>query len=293
MKVSIVIRTYNEQRYLPDLLEAINNQVFPNFGHETVIVDSGSTDKTLDIARQFECRIVHIRREEFSYGRSLNMGCDAASGEVLVFISGHCIPTHSQWLASLISPLGKEEIVYTYGAQAGNSCTKFSEQQHFAKYFPSRSKLPQEGFFCNNANAALLKTVWKENYFDENLTGLEDMHLSKRLLSQGLKIGYVAEAQVLHIHEESWSQVKRRFEREAIALQHVMPEVHISFRDFLRYFFNGVLLDVGIAPKKFGFGSRLKEIVLYRLMQFWGAYRGNHIHRVLSKKQKEEYFYPK
>ena len=215
-----------------------------------VIVDSGSTDNTLDIARQFGCRIVHIRKQEFSYGRSLNMGCDASSGEVLVFISGHCIPTNPRWLPSLISPLGRDEIVYTYGAQVGHQKTKFSEQQHFAKYFPSQSKLPQEGFFCNNANAALLKSVWKENYFDENLTGLEDMHLSKRLVSQGFRIGYVAEALVLHIHEESWSQVRRRFEREAIALQHVMPEVHISFNDFIRYFFNGGTAGSSYRPQK-------------------------------------------
>ena len=293
MKVSIVIRTYNEQRYLGDLLRAINNQNLEKNEHETVIVDSGSTDSTLDIAQQFGCRIVHIRKKEFSYGRSLNIGCDAASGDVLVFISGHCIPTHSQWLLSLISPLGKEEIVYTYGAQVGNPNTYFSEQQLFAKYFPGQSKLPQEGFFCNNANAALLKTAWKENYFDESLTGLEDMHLSKRLVSQGLKIGYVAEALVFHLHDESWLQVRRRFEREAIALQHVMPEIHISFNDFIRYFLNGVLLDVRVAPKNKGFVRRLKEIILFRLMQFWGAYRGNHIHRVLSKKQKEAYFYPK
>jgi len=293
MKVSIVIRTYNEQRHLGDLLRAINNQHVEKNEHETVIVDSGSTDNTLDIAQHFGCRIVHIRKSEFSYGRSLNIGCDAASGDVLVFISGHCIPKHSQWLLSLISPLGKEEIVYTYGAQVGNPNTYFSERQLFAKYFPDQSKLPQDGFFCNNANAALLKPVWKENYFDEGLTGLEDMHLSKRLVSQGLKIGYVAEALVFHLHDESWSQVRRRFEREAIALQHVMPEIHISFNDFIRYFFNGVLLDVRVAPKNKGFVRRLKEIILFRLMQFWGAYRGNHIHRVISKKQKEEYFYPK
>lgn len=293
MKVSIVIRTYNEQKHLGDLLRAINNQNSAKNGHETFIVDSGSTDSTLEIAQQFGCRIVQIRKEEFSYGRSLNIGCDAASGDVLVFISGHCIPAHSNWLLALITPLGRDGIVYTYGSQKGNSNSRFSEQQLFVKYFPEQSKLPQDGFFCNNANAALLKTVWKENYFDENLTGLEDMHLSKRLISQGLKIGYVADAPVFHLHDESWSQVKQRFEREAIALQHVMPEVHITITDFMRYFLNGVMLDARVATKNKVFVRRLKEIILFRLMQFWGAYRGNHLHRVLSKKQKEAYFYPK
>ncbi len=52
MVVSIVIRTYNEQRHLPELLVAISRQEV-DFDYETVIVDSGSTDDTLDIAVEF------------------------------------------------------------------------------------------------------------------------------------------------------------------------------------------------------------------------------------------------
>ena len=161
----------------------------------------------------------------------------------------------------MVAPLGKDAIVYTYGSQLGDSTSKLSEQQIFAKYYPKQSKLPQDGFFCNNANAALLKSVWMGNCFDEKLTGLEDMHLAKRLVSQGHKIGYVAEASVYHIHDESWSQVKRRFEREAIALQHVMPEVHISFVDFIRYYFNAVMLDTSVARRKKLLTKELKEII--------------------------------
>lgn len=293
MKVSIIIRTYNEQKHLGELLKSISIQNIEVMEQETIIVDSGSTDNTLDIAEQFGCRILHIRQEEFSYGRSLNIGCDAATGNALVFISGHCMPTHSKWLLTLVEPLGKDDIVYTYGSQLGDSTSKLSEQQIFAKYYPEQSKLPQDGFFCNNANAALLKSVWMENYFDEKLTGLEDMHLAKRLVSQGYKIGYVAEAPVYHIHDESWSQVRRRFEREAVALQHIMPEIHVNFMDFIRYFFNAVIHDMRLARKNKAIIQNLDEIVLFRLMQFWGVYQGNHIHRTLSKKQKEAYFYPK
>ena len=66
MKVSIIIRTYNEQRHLPELLTAIQAQQ-TSFSHETVLVDSGSTDNTLKIAEQFGCRIKHIEKEYFSF----------------------------------------------------------------------------------------------------------------------------------------------------------------------------------------------------------------------------------
>ena len=83
MNVSIVIRTLNEARYLPELLAAIASQQAPGWDVETVIVDSGSTDGTLDIAHRAGCLVRHIRPEEFSFGRSLNLGCEAARGDVL------------------------------------------------------------------------------------------------------------------------------------------------------------------------------------------------------------------
>jgi len=292
MKASIVIRTYNEQRHLSSLLQAICEQS-AHFEYETLVVDSGSTDKTVELAERFGCRVIHIAKEDFSFGRSLNIGCRAAQGENLVFISGHCVPLNSNWLEQLIAPLGRDSIVYCYGGQQGNGDSKFSECQIFRKYFPPISQLPQTGFFCNNANAALRRDVWVEHPFDEELTGLEDMFLSKRLVSLGMKIGYVADAAVYHLHDESWAQVRRRFEREAIALQYIMPEIHVSFADVLRYFSSAVWMDFIDANKRRILGRKAKEIVMYRLMQFWGVYRGNHMHRLLSRATKEQYFYPR
>ena len=293
MKVSIVIRTYNEQRHLDALLKGIEQQDRDGFEIETVIVDSGSTDDTLKIAARYPTRVVPIKKEEFSFGRSLNIGCHAATGDVLVFVSGHCIPCGPRWIADLVAPLGKDNIVYSYGGQVGDDTSHFSEKQIFGKYFPAQSKSPQEGFYINNANAALLKRVWMDHRFDEELTGLEDMHLAKRLVAQGFKIGYAASGAVYHLHSESWAQVRRRFEREAIALQHIMPEVSLDWTDVARYFFSAVFLDVGAALQQRCLRENFKHILLYRFMQFTGSYRGNHLHRQVSRELKESYFYPR
>jgi hypothetical protein len=175
----------------------------------------------------------------------------------------------------------------------GNGVSRFSECRVFNKYFPPHTSIPQEGFYCNNANSALLAEVWQKNAFDEELTGLEDLHLARKLVERGMKIGYVAEASVYHVHDESWSQVKNRFEREAIALQHIMPEIHLSFLDFLHYLVSSIVLDSGAALRERAFVRQFPDIVAYRLAQYWGGYRGNHIHRQLSRGRKERYFYPK
>ena len=293
MKVSIIIRTYNEERHLASVLDKINAQQAGSLSSEVIIVDSGSVDRTEEIAKSFGCRILHIAKDDFTFGKSLNYGCAAATGEVLVFVSGHCVPATDAWLVNLVRPLQDNLCVYSYGRQLGNEGSKFSERQLFKKYYPEVSQIPQDGCFCNNANAALKREVWEINHFNEDLTGLEDMELAKRLVEHGYKIGYVADAPIIHIHDEGWRSVHRRYEREAIALQDIMPEVHLSFLDFLRYFASAALLDVGAALGEKVLLKSLPEIVMFRLTQFWGAYQGNHERRKMSREMKEKYFFPK
>lgn len=293
MMASIVIRTYNEGRYLGELLAGIRQQRIEGMEVETIVVDSGSTDSTVSIATAAGCRIVHISKEDFSFGRSLNVGCEAARGEVLAFLSGHCVPVDDQWLARLVHPLANGIAALTYGRQIGGPRTRFSEHEIFAKYFPPVSKIPQEGFFCNNANAATLRSMWSRLRYNESLTGLEDMEYGKRLVLSGEKVAYVADSVVYHHHHESWQKVRSRYEREALALQHIMPEMHLSVLDVARYISGAVLRDSAAAVEGGRLWQSLPEIVMFRTMQYWGSYRGNHESRQVSKRQKELYFYPR
>ena len=260
---------------------------------EILVVDSGSTDNTLKIAKSHNCRIIRIKKNEFTFGRSLNIGCANARGKYLVFISGHCIPHDQSWLKNLVEPLQSGNVVYTYGRQVGGKGSKFSERQHFKKFYPEISKIPQEGFFVNNANASIVRSCWLKYKFNEELTGLEDMFLAKQLVESELGVGYVADAAVYHFHDENWTQIKKRYEREALALQQIMPEVHITLWDFCRYYISTVYFDLKDSFKLDEFYYNISEIVMFRLMQFWGSYRGNHLSRKLSKKHKEQYYYPK
>lgn len=290
--VSIVIRTLNEQRYLPELLEAIKGQKLPGMQFETVLVDSGSTDDTLKIAKRYNCRITHIKKEDFTFGRSLNVGCDYARGEYLVFISGHCIPTDSSWLANLVKPLKQKDIAYSYGKQVARDTTKFSEVQIFNKFYPAESKIPQEDYFCNNANASIARSKSGERPFDEELTGLEDMYLAKRLVGEGYKVAYTSNSTVFHIHDESWKQVKTRYEREAVALQVIKPNIQFNKADFIRYTYRSILLDFKEAFKTKQLFGNIYSIIMFRTMQYWGTYKGNSQVRNVSEKMKMEYFYP-
>lgn len=290
--ISVVIRTYNEQAYLDELLNAIRTQRIDNMSAEIVIVDSGSEDDTLRIAEKHECRIVHIPKAEFTFGRSLNLGCEHARGEYLVFVSGHCVPCNRDWLKNIVLPLQNGTAAYCYGNQVGRDTTRFSEEQVFAKYFDPIARTPQQPYFVNNANAALLKKTWLNYTFDEQLTGLEDMHLGKRLIEAGENISYADGAAVYHIHNESWAQVRWRYEREALALQQIDPHLHMSKRDLINCIATSVLYDSLAAIRNKVFWKEFSNIVRFRCCQYWGSFSGSHSSRKLTAEKKRRYFYP-
>lgn len=292
MRASIVIRTLNEAEHLPDLLKMIARQRISGLDVETVLIDSGSTDGTVQIAQEHGARITTISKAEFSFGRSLNRGCAFSTGDILVFISGHCVPVDDDWLRRLCQPLMDGKVAYSYGRQIGDDDSNFSERCIFARYFPDQSSIPQEGIFCNNANSALLRSAWEKHPFDEELTGLEDMDLAKRLVAQNMKIGYVADAAVFHHHNESWPQIRRRFEREALALRSIMPEVHLSRLDVMRYVITSTIGDWRAARLNGVTSTSRMDMLRYRWNQYLGSFKGNNEHRRLSRKAKERFFYP-
>ena len=195
-------------------------------------------------------------------------------------------------VTKFIEPIINQVSGYSYGSQIGRDTTKFSENRLFKKYFPKESKIPQDDFFCNNANSAISRNIWESYKFNEDITGLEDMELAKRYFLDGGKISYVSNAVVYHIHDESWHQTRRRYERESLALQEIMPEINISFFDMIRYIYVSIKGDLIDAYRKKILLKEYKNIFKFRIAQYTGTYRGNHEQREISRKRKENYFYP-
>lgn len=178
MKVALLIRCLNEEAHIGRLLAGAFSQTTPP--DEVIIVDSGSTDATVEIARRFpNVRITHIAPSDFSFGRAINRGMEATTADVVVLASAHVYPLRTTWLEELTRPLMNEETVLAYGRQVGDHRTHFSEHQVLRKWFPDFSDLDQEHPFSNNANAAIRRSWWLHQPYDEFLTGLEDLEGSR------------------------------------------------------------------------------------------------------------------
>ena len=295
MRYSVIIRTLNEEKYLQELINAIKEQKIDLEDEiEIILVDSGSTDQTLEIAKKNNLKIVFIRKEVFSFGRSLNIGCRASNGELLVFISGHCIPVNTNWLLNLCSSLKNGGSDYNYGKQIGVDTSYYSEHQYFKKFFPSNNKdVFFNGFFCNNANSAIKRNVWEKYKFNENITGLEDMYLTQQITQDNMKVSYIPEANVKHIHQENFKKIKNRYERESIALKWIIPDIKITFFEFVKIFFLYIISDFSAAKEEKVFFKNFFSILFFRFAMSYGSYIGNNKNNKLSEKSKKIYFYPK
>ena len=289
-RLSVIVRCLNEERHIGRLLAGLSQQ--SRRPDEVIVIDSGSTDATVSIAARWGCRIVPIAPEEFSFGRALNRGCDAASGDLLVIASAHVYPVYVDWLERLVAPFSDGNVAIAYGRQVGNDVTKYAEHQVFARWFPARSAARQSHSFCNNANAAVRRTVWRELRYDEELTGLEDIDLAKRAQARGGAVAYVAEAEVVHVHEEAWRQVYNRYRREAIALVRIEPHSRCGLLDCLRLFAVNVASDYFHAWHD---GCLLRHVVaipMFRWMQFWGTYRGARQRGRVPESLRQTFYYP-
>ena len=289
MNCSIVIRAYNEEKHLGRLLEGIRQQTLHDV--EVILVDSGSTDATVSIAEAHGARIVHIPPAEFTFGRSLNAGIRAASCELVVIASAHVYPLYPDWLESLLRPFADPSVALSYGKQRGPAAAKFSEQQIFRQWYPDVSVQPQPTAFCNNANAAIRRSLWERHPYDEALTGLEDLAWAKWAREQGHAIAYAAEAEIIHVHDETPRGVFNRYRREGMAFKRIHPEAHFSLYDFTRLTAANILSDLWYAARGGLLMRSLASIFWFRFMQFHGTRLGYRDSGLLTPQLRETFYY--
>lgn len=273
-ETSVIIRAYNEEKYLPGLLDTLEKQTYQDF--EVILVDSGSFDRTRQIAAEAGARVLRIDSRDFTFGHSLNVGIEAARGRYAAIVSAHTEPVSHDWLESLVRPLRDKRVAMVYGRQHGTSDSKFAEFQDFRRRFgPERKRhTSQEETFANNANSAVRKELWSEHPFDEALPGLEDIAWALHWVEEGYQVHYEPEAGIYHYHEETWGQVFRRYYREALAAKwigiHGPGDIPLVIADEGRR----LLQDLFLAARRGELAERTSRILRFRYEKAKGTVNG-------------------
>ena len=194
--ISIIVRTKNEERWIGSCLDAIARQTRTD--HEVVLVDNNSTDQTVNKARQYGVKVVTVDR--FRPGAAINRGIEAATGDVIVCLSGHCIPVNEVWLDKLVQGLSDESVAGVYGRQEPLAFTSDLDKRDLLITFGLDPRVQIKDSFFHNANSAFRRDLWDKFPFDEEVRNIEDRIWASKVQKAGYRILYEPEASVYHHH---------------------------------------------------------------------------------------------
>lgn len=222
--VSVIIRTKNEEKWIGSCLESVFNQDYPNF--EVIVVDNESTDHTVKKALKYNIKLVTIK--EYRPGLAINIGIRASSGEIVVLLSGHCVPVNNEWLSHLVTDLSQNNVAGVYGRQEPLSFSSALDKRDLAITFGLDKKIQQKDSFFHNANSALRREIWDAFPFDEEVTNIEDRVWGAKVVAAGFNIVYEPLARVYHHHGIHHGRNLERAEK----IVRIMEDLHGDHCDF-------------------------------------------------------------
>ena len=259
-KVSIIIRTHNEEKWIAHCLTEIFNQDFNSF--EVVLVDNKSTDHTVEVVKRFPIAAL-VLIEDFFPGKAINDGIRASTGDYIVCISAHCVPTNRQWLKNLYSNFKEnKKIAGVYGRQLPLPYTSDADKRDLLITFGRDKKVQVKDYFFHNANSIFPRAIWDKFPFDEKATNIEDRIWGKSVIEAGYEIVYEPNASVYHhhgLHQHGNSSVRAK------GIATILDELDKEITSNLPYFLkpeNITTSAVLLAEKKIDINSLEFKLLL-------------------------------
>ena len=225
-RCSVVIPTKNGGPLFKHAIEALKKQsAWPQT--ELIVIDSGSTDGTVEISRAAGAKVVEIPPGEFNHGATRDLGIFIASCELVVLMVQDAVADGPDLLEAILQPFHDPEVAGVYARQKPQPDADMLTKRNLNNWLTGRmdredrkmeslewyESLPpiEKYFFCNfdNVCSAIRKSVWQEQKFGQMGFG-EDIDWAERVLRIGYKIVYEPAAVVIHSHDRSMSYEYKR-----------------------------------------------------------------------------------
>ena len=243
--VTVAIPVLNGAAYLEEVLQAVAAQDV-DVPVELLIVDSGSTDGSLDIARRHGARVIEIPQSEFSHGLTRNLAIEEATGDVVVFLTQDSTPASDRWLASMLEGFAQsDDVALVFGphiARPEHSHVFAREMRdHFRTWgdgeridvqrlgpspqaqadyraFPGRLQ------FFSDVNGAVARWAWERVPY-RGVAYAEDQTLGREMIEAGYAKVFHPGAAVRHSHDYPPLNFLRRYFDEYRGLREVIGHV--------------------------------------------------------------------
>jgi len=243
-QVSIFIPTKNAGPEFSVVLEKIFNQKEKKL--EVIIVDSGSTDQTLEIAARFPATNIKIKPEEFGHGKTRNLALKYSNADYIVFLTQDAFPQNELWLTNLMINFTDEQTAGVFSRQIPRKGAREIQRFFYAYYFPENKIIrPQKEFnsiqnrFFSNVSSCIKKDFLMRHPFNDTILTTEDQEWAKRVTSLGYKTVYEPKSIVVHSHNHNLRQIFKGYFDSASALCAITKQEYGEFKKgSMRYFYN-------------------------------------------------------
>jgi len=193
---------------------------------DVLMIDSGSSDLTLEYAKQYpQMRMHSIPSSEFGHGKTRNLGAQMTTRPVIVYLVQDATPASPDFLERLVTPIFEEGFAGVFGRQLPRPWTNRIERMFLRRTYPDQRevrvcpadrKLKIKNIFFSNVCSAIRRDVWKEIPFDESIIMSEDQLWARQVVLAGQRILYEPRAAVVHSHNYKLKEVfKRNFDSGA------------------------------------------------------------------------------
>lgn len=217
---TVIVPVYNGEEFLPELLGALSVQEAP-FEFEVLVIDSGSTDRSIEIVRGHpDVRLEQIPNHEFGHGRTRNLGARLARGEYVLFLTQDATPAHAGWLVEMLRPFEElgERLACVFGKQVPRpdccATVKRDVAAHFASFGPDHFVSVQYGGsplltgeavrdalgFFSDVNSAVRRSILVGQIPYEDVDYAEDQVFGRAVVEAGLLKAYAPLGSVMHSH---------------------------------------------------------------------------------------------
>lgn len=296
--VSIIIPVKNEEQFIAQCLDAVFAQEI-SFSFEIIVIDSGSTDRTLSILEQYSSiHLIKITPQQFGHGSTRNLGARVSNGTFIVFLNADAIPFDTHWLQSLIQPLldqNAEKIAGVFSRHIPRQNCYLYMYRDLIKSMPTtpllRTHTSKTQFMIfSTVSCAIPRSLWLQFPFDDSIAIAEDQQWASTLLKNQYSILYQPTSVVTHSHNYTHLQlfqIKCKVGQTENKFTHSFTLYTIGLFTITAGFFYKLIPDIFYIlftpPTPLSFSqkcSQIKIAFLARLFSFSGRLRGWITHSV-------------
>jgi rhamnosyltransferase len=294
-RASVIILTRNEEANIGRCLDGVFAQK-ADFPFEVIVVDSGSTDRTLDIIRKYDLKLLQIPPEQFDHGLTRQFGAAHGTGEFVVTIVADAVAVGETWLANLLRPFAEDpNIVGVYGGQVPReNCDPFNAAQLRAWVTGGEKRvihrLPEgvrladmppekrrEMVNFDDINSARRRSILEKFPFP-GCEYAEDLAWAWDVLSAGYTLVYEPSAKVIHSHRRTLGYAfKKRFLDQRFLVLYFGMALYAGFTTAVRSIVREIRNYLAIAMGLKGFFRKIKWAILapfFAMAEITGSYLG-------------------